>query len=180
LEDERRLESLLAELAAEFPGFRLIRKDDSPFQALIGRLLMLIGQTAYMEQYVTTMGRTIYVNRGWETRPALERFTVLRHERVHLRQFRRYGLIPMAIAYVLLPLPIGLAWCRARLEWEAYAESIRVMRHVYGDAHVDRPDVRGHIVAQFCGPSYGFMWPFRRTVERWYEAVRLGPLPPLS
>jgi hypothetical protein len=27
------------------------------------------------------------------------------------------------------------------------------------------------VIEQFTGPSYGWMWPFRRSVERWYDDV---------
>jgi hypothetical protein len=172
---ERRLAALLDELQAEFPGFRLVRKEESRLQRLIARLLRLLtagGQNGYLERFVTTIGRTVYVNRGWDERTADDRYATLRHERIHLRQFRRFGLLPMSLAYLLLPLPAGLAWCRARLEWEAYAESLRAWAEVYGPDHLARPDVRAHVVAQFTGPSYGWMWPFPRVVEGWYEAAR--------
>lgn len=35
------------------------------------------------------------------------------------------GILPMGIVYGLLPLPIGLAWCRYRLELDADAKSWR-------------------------------------------------------
>ena len=82
---------------------------------------------------------------------------------------------PMALAYLLVPLPLGLAWCRARLEWEAYAEGLAVARELFGEAHVRDPGLRAHVVGQFVGPAYGWMWPFRRTVERWYDQVLQAP-----
>jgi hypothetical protein len=172
--DEARLAALLDEIHAEFPGFRLVRKEDSRLQRAIGaalRLLTLGGQSAYLDRYVTTLGRTVYTNRGWDARSAADRYITLRHERVHLRQFRRYGLIPMALAYLLLPLPLGLAWCRARLEWQAYAESLRAMRDVFGRSYASDPATRAHIVAQFTGPAYGWMWPFPRQIQAWLDMV---------
>jgi hypothetical protein len=77
----------------------------------------------------------------------------------------------MAIIYVLLPLPMGLAYGRARLEQEAYAESIRAASEVWGRAAVTNPDYRKYVIDQFMGASYGWMWPFRRSLERWYDAV---------
>ena len=70
------------------------------------------------------------------------------HERVHLRQFARHGRLLMSILYVLLPLPMGLAYCRARFEREAYEETIRAAFEVYGLAHVEDPSFRSHIVSQ--------------------------------
>jgi hypothetical protein len=177
-EDERRLADLLAELDAEFPRFRLIPKEHSRLSRAIDRALRLLtfgGQRGYLDRYVTTLGQRVYVNRGWATRDALDRYVTLRHERIHLRQFRRYGLVPMALAYLLLPLPFGIAWCRARLEQAAYAEGLRALREVRGAAATRDPDLRAHVVAQFVGPSYGWMWPFRRAVERWYDQVTDAP-----
>jgi hypothetical protein len=77
----------------------------------------------------------------------------------------------MALLYLLLPLPLGLAWCRARFEMQGYAETIRASVEVYGAAHVQRPLFREHVVRQFLSGAYGWMWPFRRSVERWYDRV---------
>jgi hypothetical protein len=54
---------------------------------------------------------------------------------------------------------------------EAYAESIRAAAEVWGHEAPGRAAFRTHIIDQFCGPSYGWMWPFRRHVERWYDGV---------
>ena len=172
--DDARLAALLAEIQLEFPGFRLVPKEDSRLQRAIAaalRALTFGGQSAYLDHYVTTIGKTVYVNRGWESRSAADRYVTLRHERIHLRQFRRYGLFPMAIAYLLLPLPLGLAWCRARLEWEAYAESVRAMCDVYGKTHALAPETRQYIIEQFTGPAYGWMWPFPRQIQAWLDMI---------
>jgi hypothetical protein len=85
----------------------------------------------------------------------------------------------MAVLYLLVPLPMGVAYFRARFEQEAYAESIRAAAEVWGAAYPRRPEYRAYIVAQFLGPSYGWMWPFRRALERWYDRV-LATLDPTS
>ena len=172
--DEARLDALLDEIRTEFAGFRLVPKERSPLQRAIDRALRVVtfgAQRSYLDAYVTTIGRTVYVNRGWEERSAADRYVTLRHERVHLRQFRRLGLLPMALLYLLVPFPLGLAWFRAHFEREAYAEGLRAMRETYGPGYVARPEVREHVLAQFTGPSYGWMWPFRRSIERWYDRV---------
>jgi len=33
------------------------------------------------------------------------------------------------------------------------------------------PRLRERIVSRFTGPDYGWMWPFRAQVERWYAAA---------
>ena len=167
-----RYDALVEKLRAEIPGFRVVQKRDSRLQRAIDRALRIVtfGQMRdYLESYQTTIGRTVYVTSDWDRMDATDRYITLRHEAVHLRQFRRLSLPIMAIVYLLLPLPIGLAYGRARLEWAAYAESIRAAAEVYGKAHPAGQRFRAHIVEQFLGPSYGWMWPFRRSVERWYD-----------
>ncbi len=174
-----RYDELVAAIARELPGFRIVRKDRSRLQRAIHRALVVVtfgGMRAYLDGYQTTIGKTVYVTADWDERDPLERYVTLRHEAVHLRQFRRYTLPGMALLYVLLPLPMGLAWFRARLEQEAYAESIRAAAEVWGPARPRDPAYRAHIVGQFLGPSYGWMWPFRRSVEAWYDRV-LDSLP---
>jgi hypothetical protein len=174
-------------LRREFPRLRLVPKRGDRFSHVVDlalRVLTLGGQSAYLTGYVTTMGQTIYLPVGWDARSDLQRYCVLRHEAVHLRQFRRYGRVGMALVYIVPWLPIGLAWGRARLEWEAYAETLRATAEVYGGGVLDEPALRAHIVLQFTGPAYGWMWPFPRAVNGWYDAVvaelREGKLSPAA
>jgi hypothetical protein len=77
----------------------------------------------------------------------------------------------MAVLYVLLPLPMGLAYFRARFEKEAYAETIRAAAEVWGVQYPRSAEHRKYVIDQFMGPSYGWMWPFRRGLERWYDQI---------
>jgi len=77
----------------------------------------------------------------------------------------------MALLYLLPFFPLGLAYGRARLEWEAYTETLRATAELRGLAAAQDPRLRERIVSRFVGPAYGWMWPFRRQVERWYDAV---------
>ncbi len=167
-----RYEQLVAEIQHEFPRFRLIRKDRSPLSRWIHRALVVLtfGQMRdYLGSYHTTLGARVYVTPDWDQKDFTRRYVTLRHERIHLRQFRRYGLVGMALLYLLVPLPLGAAYFRARLEQEAYADTLRASAEVYGLEHILAPAFRAHIVGQFLGPSYGWMWPFRRSVESWYD-----------
>lgn len=170
----RRYQELLDEIAREFPGFRVVRKDRSPFQRAIGVALKIVtagAQRGYLTQYQTTIRRTVYVTPDWDDLPASQRYITMRHERMHLRQFRRYTLPLMALLYVLVPLPLGLAWFRARFEKEGYAETIRAAAEVHGLEHVRDPEFREYVLSQFTSGAYGWMWPFRRGLERWYDGV---------
>jgi hypothetical protein len=177
--EEARYDALVAALRAEFPRFRIVAKRDSGLHRAIH--LALVALTAgrmrsYLDSYQTTIGSTVYVTDDWARWPAERRYVTLRHEAVHLRQFRRWTLPGMALLYLLVPLPAGLAWCRARFEQAAYAETIRAAAEVWGAGHPRRTEFRAHVVAQFLGPSYGWMWPFRASIERWYDAI-LASLP---
>jgi hypothetical protein len=151
-------------------GVRIVKKADSRLQRAIDvalRVLSLGRFDGYLTRYVTTIGHTIYVPDGWEAWPAEARDDVLRHERVHVRQFERYGLVPMALAYLLLPLPFGLAFCRAALEKEAYEETLRCAFERGGRPAAEA--LRDEIVRRFVGPDYLWMWPFPSAVGRWVD-----------
>ena len=81
-------------------------------QRLIAGALRVVtfgAQTSYLTNYQTTIGHVVYVTPDWMAISAAQRIVTLRHERVHLRQFRRYTLPGMALLYLLVPLPVGLA-----------------------------------------------------------------------
>lgn len=174
LTDQQRYEALLDDIRGEFPGFRLVLKSDSRLHRAIHYALMVItfgGMRRYLQGYHTTLGDTVYVTEGWDDKSYNSRYITMRHERVHMRQFRRYTRLGMTLLYGLLPLPMGLAYFRAQFEKQAYAESIRAGAEVWGLDEVRDGAFRDSILRQFTGPSYGWMWPFRRSLERWYDSV---------
>ena len=69
----------------EIPGARIIRRDKSK----LIKALFFWGGKRY-DSFGTTIGRTIYVATDWEERVPDEQYLHLRHELVHLRQFRRW------------------------------------------------------------------------------------------
>ena len=169
-----RYEALVAKLRGEFPRLRIVRKDRSWLHRAIHRGLIVItfGQMrSYLDSFQTTIGQTIYVTPDWDDWDPDRRYVTLRHEAIHLAQFRRFTLPVMALLYLLVPLPLGLAYFRARFEKEAYAESIRAAAEVWGPAYPRSAEYRAHVIAQFVGPSYGWMWPFPRAMERWYDQI---------
>jgi hypothetical protein len=176
---DEQYERLIADLRREFPRMRIVKKNESALHRVIHHALRIVtfgAMRTYLDSYQTTIGNTIYVTADWDERDALERYCTIRHEAVHLRQFRRFTLPGMAFLYLFLPLPLGIAYFRSRFEMAAYEESIRAAAAVYGPEHPRRPSYREHVVSQFTGPSYGWMWPFKRAVERWYDGV-LASLP---
>jgi hypothetical protein len=166
------LDQLLREITEEFPRFRIVKKDESRFAKAIDvalKVLTLGGQREFMTRYFTVIGDVLYVPVGFDDLDPIGVTITLRHERVHLRQRRRLTLPGMTALYLLLPFPLGLAWFRARLEWEAYTETLRATLELRGEEAVRAADLRERIVSQFTGAAYGWMWPFRGAVERWYD-----------
>jgi hypothetical protein len=163
---------LLARMRAEFPRFAIVPKQGSDLQAAIGVLLAVItlgGQRSYVARYHTVMFGKLYVAAAWDTMDDAARYVLLRHEHVHLRQAKRMGFAGMALVYLLPILPLGLAWGRARIEWEAYVETIRSTAEIHGLEAARR--LEPEIVRRFVGPDYGWMWPFPRTIRRWFREV---------
>lgn len=175
--DRPLLDAFLAEMKAEFPRFRVVKKDDDRLSHLIDRFLRVItfgGQREYLTRYYTVIGDTLYVPIGFDGYDPRNVVITLRHERVHLRQRRRYTMLGMTLIYLLLPFPLGLAYGRARIEWEAYTETLRATRDLRGRAALSDPALKERIVSQFTSPAYGWMWPFRASVERWFDdAVKM-------
>ena len=148
---------------------RIVRKRGVWHQRAIHHLLRVVtfgAQSSYVDRYVTTLWHTIYVTDDWDARPIEDRYATLRHELVHVRQFERWGVL-MAVSYLLLPLPLGLAWFRMRFEREAYEETLRVWHELGGRAAAER--LRAHVIGQFTSGAYGWMWPFPRAMERWFD-----------
>lgn len=171
--NEPNLDVLMEQLRQRFPRLRFVDKRDDALSRLLDALTRVAtfgGNSAYMTRYVTTLGQTIYLPEGWSERSERARLIVLRHEAVHLEQFRRYGKLGMAVLYLFPILPIGLALGRACIEWEAYAETLRATAEVEGLDAARADSLRQHIVTQFVGPAYGYMWPFRRSVETFIDA----------
>jgi hypothetical protein len=164
----------LARLCTEFPRFRIVHKRGNALSHAIDLLLRVVTlgrQNRYLTEYHTVIGDTLYVPDSWAHLPALDRVILLRHERIHLLQRRRLGFLGMALLYLVPFFPVGLAYGRARLEWEAYRETLRATAELKGlDALADKA-LEARIVARFTGPDYGWMWPFPRRVEAWYRAA---------
>jgi len=165
-----RSEELIESIAREFPSFAIRKKSSSSLQRSIDIALRVVtfGQMrTYLSHYHTVLFGTLWVPDAWERMADLDRYVLLRHERIHLRQRARMGDFVMGVVYLFPFFPIGLAYGRARIEWEAYIETIRATAEVYG---MDRArSLREPILSRFIGPDYGWMWPFPRTLNTWFD-----------
>jgi len=166
-------EALLEDIRREFPRFAIVPKRGAPLQRALDvalRVVTLGGQRHYLTRYHTVLFGKLYVPDAWAQMDDVARTILLRHERVHLRQRRRMGDLLMAFVYLVPFFPVGLAWGRARIEWEAYVETLRATAEMLGlDA---ARALEAEIVARYVGPDYGWMWPFPGTVRTWFrEAI---------
>lgn len=167
-----RSDAFVDEIRQEFPTFSIVSKRTSALQKAIDvalRIVTLGGMRTYLTKYHTVLFGTLWVPDTWPSMGDDDRYVLLRHERVHLRQRARMGDVRMTFLYLVWIFPLGLARGRARIEQEAYEETLRATFEVYGrDAAYA---LKEPIFARFIGPDYGFMWPFRGSLERWFAAT---------
>jgi hypothetical protein len=161
-----RFEALVAELRREFRTFRLVPKERSPFMRLVYHLaLMRLWCPDFVSGYTTVVVSWVYMPEA--IIGSAQGYRSLRHERVHMRDCWRSGVLPFALSYLLL-LPAGLT-LRSVWEMRGYAETLRVELEERGAL---APRTLRHIERQFTGPAYLFMCPFPSLVRRWLERVR--------
>jgi hypothetical protein len=162
--------ALIEEIKTEFPTFEIRPKRSSRLQRAIHLFLLTVtlgGQRVYISRYHTVLFGVLWVSDAWDSMSDRDRYVLLRHERIHLRQRARLGDVGMTMVYLFWFFPLGLAYGRARLEWEAYEETLRATTEVFG---IDSAlALRAWLVDRYCGPDYGWMWPFPGTINRWFD-----------
>ena len=166
------LRVLLEDIRLEFPDFKLVYKSKSRLMRAIDLFLKVITfwrMRTFMKGFITTVGSTVYVNDHWKTFPAIAKLIILRHERVHMRQRDRYGTLRFSFLYLFFPLPGVFAYYRAKFEKEAYEETLRALKQYHGEGVLKRMSTRTVIVRHFTSSEYFWMWPFRDSIERWYD-----------
>lgn len=132
---------------------RFVRKDRSLLMQALAWVLapLLGGREAFMRQWWTTLGTTIYYPVDVEhphDHPMVE------HEAVHALQFQRWGWLALGLLYVL-PLPVLLSG-RWWIERPAYLVDILAGRRTPEQA------------ADILWGSYLWPWP-RPWMLRWFE-----------
>ena len=169
-------EKILKETRTEFPGFQIIKKKDSTLMKVIDVALKVItfGQMKlFMSGFITTLGEKVYVPESWDRTLAVSKAEIIRHERVHMRQAKKYGRLLFSLLYLLVPLPTGLAYFRKKFEQEAYEESLRAIYAYRGITALQSKDLKERTIAHFTTAQYFWMWPFKKNLEAWYdEAVK--------
>jgi hypothetical protein len=154
--------STLEGLKKEFPKFRVVIKDESKLMKFFAFFLNPFNPR-FMDQFTVTLGQTIYMPRWMVGKDfAVE---VLRHEAVHIRDSKKWGLL-YYISYCILP--IGPSF-RAYWEFRGYSESIKVEFEQKGFVSSQSMEF---FAKQFTGPNYLFMFPFPKTIRKMLGRVK--------
>lgn len=175
---DSRLDKLCLELREEFPELVMERKADKWYWRWLAALLKVITfgkMKDFLSKYTTVIGMTCAWSegkwsqiqerkQGWDDQV----WSTLRHERMHLRRFKRHGVFLCALLYLFVFFPVGLAWGRAWFEREGYIETLRAWFEL-DPSWAGSPEARDWWAGQFVGASYGWAWPFKRQVLRWYD-----------
>ena len=169
-------QELLLEIRQEFPEFKIAWKFNSRLMKCIGWFLYIItlGKvTTFHTKYITVIGCTVYVPEAWGSYADATRMIILRHERVHMRQRRRYTMPLYTLLYLFAPLPGFCAYFRMCFEKEAYEETLRATVELLQNGYeiVKTETYKKKLIEDFVGPAYFWMWPFRTYIERWYDAA---------
>lgn len=157
-------EEIVKEITQEFPKFKIVVKDTSKFMwALYYGLLMFWWCPTYMTNFTTVVGTTVYMPKDLiGTDRAAD---VLRHERVHMRDFAKWTVLYL-ISYVMLPIgPSG----RAYWELRGYKETMQAYFDRY---HKIDDNIIEFIADQFTGPKYLYMMPFPKFIHKTLNGYR--------
>lgn len=180
-----RMDMLCKNLKKEFPKLKMTLKRDVWWHWVryVGILIFTFGTNRkYFTNYTTTSKNRIDLSDQHHAKiqsgkaHELDRvWTTLRHERVHLRQFAKYGTILMALVYLHPPF-VFFAYGRGLTEKPGYLESLRGMYELNpafargeikmrdGDAYID------WLVGQFTNSSYGWaMYFHKKRVRGWFD-----------
>jgi hypothetical protein len=168
-------EKVLAETQKEFPDFKLVPKKKSCLMKVIDvclRIITLNMQKSFLDKYITTLGCTVYTPSSWMDLPWQYRTSILRHERVHMRQSKKYTRLIYSLAYLFWPVPTVFAWFRKSFELEAYEETMRADLEYRGPA-VFTIQYEEWIISQFTSAAYFWTWPWKSSLRRWYKSTML-------
>lgn len=167
--------NLLSEIKNEFSDFKVIDKTESKLMKTIDTLLRVItfgAMKEFLTRFTTTLGNTVYVPGTWPSYSVESKLIILRHERVHMRQARRYTRPLFSFLYLFFPLPVLFAYCRRSFEAEAYEESLAAMAEYFGPKMLlSNEKVKASMLAHFTSAEYFWMWVEKGSLNNWYDST---------
>lgn len=168
------LDQLTTEIVIEFPKFRVVKKSDSLLMKVINGFLLVLTfwqLKKFMTDFITTVGETVYVPDDWNTQTEVGRMIVLRHERIHMRQKKKYGMFLFSFLYLFVPLPGVFAYYRQKFEREAYEESMWALVELVpnGLDILATYSFREAMIRHFTSSEYFWMWAKSEDIGDWYD-----------
>jgi hypothetical protein len=175
------------EIKKEFPRAKIVKKDKSLFMKIIFTPLSWVTGMDYINFFVTTILFTIYVPATWDDPKkysSYRKFSVLRHEREHMRQFSHWPFgkyfwwinpVLMGIAYILI-LPVYFTM-RAHFEKRGYIQNMLCSYEKNGKLIYENWEKR--LVPIFCGPKYAWMSTekrFKKWLKKTVDAINAEKL----
>ena len=170
-----RLQKLCAKLKEEFPDLQMGHKREIWYHwvlHVVAMIFTLFFNRTYINFFTTTFKNRVH----WgdkhhdriQTGTDLDRvWECLMHEREHLRQFDRYGMLLMGLMWIIPPF-LFCYWRAQKIELPGYTESIRA-KFQTSRQWVEHPEYKKWWVKQFTGPNYLWMWIRRKQVEGWFD-----------
>lgn len=164
-------DDLVKEIREEFSDFQIKKKSESNFMKVIGFILRVITfnkMKAFMTEFTTTIGNTIYVSTRWDTLSDTAKVIVLRHERIHLRQAKKYTRPLFSFLYIFV-LP-ALWTYRSKFEREAYEETMMASVEAYG-LEILSESMKMNMVRYLSSSQYFWMMP-KKDAEKWFDETK--------
>jgi hypothetical protein len=175
------------------PGYKVVKKEDSRLMKFLAIILFFTKD--FMTRFTTTVGNTVYMPEQ-HLAAGTGNLSTLAHEAQHIWDHQRwYGHVFYAVGYVLpqalaagallsllaiwysnwwllcllcllflAPIPAPF---RAMTEKRGYLMSLAVAWWMYGNDDIKE---QGWPIDSFAGPSYYYMWPFRKSLAKWFSS----------
>lgn len=186
MSDQAKLWELEIAIRQKVPGFEIEFRDQSKFQKFLLAIF-----PPYRKTFASTFGKTVWFGSETEYQadPWLS-FKVLAHEFVHLLEprfwFHLTYVLPQLLAafslLALLAIWFSKLWlislvallfvvCPSypRAHWEMRAYTMGTAINHWKHIHLRDSTVKW-IVGAFTSPMYLFMWPFKKSAEKWIRS----------
>lgn len=140
---------------------KIVKKENSKLIKFINIFVGLFNKS-FMNDYTTTIGRTVYIPKNWDSMTKTKQIIILQHEKIHISQYEKYKLL-FLFSYIFFPLPILFAYFRVVWEIEAYMVNIKYAQNT--------KDMIDYVTNELTGPAYfwagaGFG---KRLVRKWIK-----------
>lgn len=187
MDGKKLLDDLVMDARKIIPDLQIKYKDESTVQRAVAKVI-----SVFNPKYLSTFTTTIYPNVWFPSKARVDvapraTFDTLAHEIVHLVDQRKVSFFllyafPQVLAFLALLTPFSWWFLlfllflapipspfRAHYELRGYQMSMAVCYWQTGKV----PDyVVNHVMKQFTGPSYYFMFPFRGYIRGRLEKAK--------